>query len=313
MAWPAVGRLVGRESHFLTASEVRAVAGRPGTTLHRLLMDPADGRCIERSATGYAPDAAMRAQVLAADVTSRAPGSTVPGPWCDLDHVEEYLLGGRTDETNLQTLDRPWHVQKTLKFWDTVMDATRNVTWTSFWGKIYRTRAHDYRQYLTQAVPWPEETTFVPGQPDTGRRDADGSGPRGSGPGGSGPGGSGPDGPEQLTREEQRHLASLLVYAALAHRLPGDRLIAEDDEPGADVELLGLREAIVIRQTTRSGRRVDGARPGTPTPERLITHRPREVLDHPDWTTIDAPPEGGTDPVAASGGATGPDEDPPPF
>ena len=281
---PAVGRLLGRESRFLTAEEVRAIAGRPGTTLHRLLMDPADGRCLERSAAGYAPDAAMRAQILAADVTSRAPGSTVPAPWCDLDHVEEYLLGGPTSEQNLQSLDRPWHAVKTRKFWDAVMDATRNVTWESFWGKVYRTRAHDYRQYLTQAITLPDPgapAAVPPGEPPT--------------------------------LEEQRHLASLLVYAAIAQRRPGDRLIADDDEPGADVEFLGLREALLIRHTTRDGRRVDGPRPGTPTPERLITHPPREVLDHPDWTTIDDPPEDEAGGTAVPGGATDPDQDPPPF
>lgn len=282
---PGVARLLGRESRFLTAQEVRALAGRPGTTLYRILTDPADGRCIERSATGYAPDAAMRAQILAADVTSRAPGSTVPAAWCDLDHVQEYLLGGPTSELNLQSLDRPWHVTKTLKFWDAVMDATRNVTWESFWGRVYGTRAHDYRQYLTQAVGLPD-----PGQPAAAPPDQ----PRGEPIREAGPG---------LTPAEQRHLASLLVYAALAHRRPGDRLVADDDEPGADVEFLGLRQAILIRHTTHDGRRQDGPRPGTPTPERLITHDPRDVLDHPDWTTIDTPDH--DDPEAA------PEDNPP--
>ena len=103
--------------------------------------------------TRYAPDAAMRVQVRAADVFSRAPGSTVPATRADLDHVQEYLLGGPTSETNLQALDRPWHAMKTEKFWDAVMDATRNVTWESFWGRLYRTRPHDYRQYLSRPHP----------------------------------------------------------------------------------------------------------------------------------------------------------------
>lgn len=88
--------------------------------------------------------------------------------------------------------------------------------------------------------------------------------------------------------------------------------------PSADVELLGLREAILIRHTTRDGRRKDGPRPGTPTPERLITHDPRDVLDHPDWTTIDTPDQHEPDAVAEAvaedhAPTTDPDDQPPPF
>ncbi len=247
-----VARVLGRFSRFLSGAEVRRMAGRPGTTLYRLLTDPADGRCLERSLARYAPDAAMRAQLRAADVMSRAPGSTVPADRCDLDHVQEYLLGGPTSETNLQSADRPWHALKTEKFWDAVMDATRNVTWESFWGRLYRTRPHDYRQYLSR--PRPEDP---PGDPTA-----------------------------ELTAHEQRHLASLLVYAALAHRQPGDRLEAEDDDPDSDEAILGLREAMWIRHTAADGRRRTGPAPGTPTPEDLIARDPRTVLDHPAWTTL---------------------------
>lgn len=244
-----VGRVLGRFSRFLSGDEVRRMAGRPGTTLYRLLTDPADGRCLERSVARYAPDAAMRAQLRAADVMSRAPGSTVPADRCDLDHVQEYLLGGPTSETNLQSADRPWHALKTERFWDAVMDRTRNVTWESFWGRLYRTRPHDYRQYLSRLRP--------DDAPDPG-----------------------------LTADEQRHLASLLVYAALAHRQPGDRLEAADDDPDSDEAILGLREAIWIRHTATDGRRRTGPAPGTPTPETVISQDPRTVLDHPAWSTL---------------------------
>ncbi|RIK15363.1 MAG: hypothetical protein DCC50_08395, partial [Acidobacteria bacterium] len=62
------------------------------------------------------------------------------------------------------------------------------------------------------------------------------------------------------------------------------------------------------------GRRKDGPRPGTPTPERLITHDPRDVLDHPDWITIDTPDQHDPDAVAEDHApATDPDDQPPPF
>lgn len=253
-----VGEILGRYGRFLSAAEVRRIAGRPGTTIYRLLTDVADGRCLERSIAAYQPDAAMRAQLRAADVTSRAPGSTTAAAACQLDHVIEYLLAGPTGERNLQTLDVPFHALKTEKFWDAEMDASRNVTWTSFWGRIYRTRPHDYRQYFSRIVG-----ARPPG--------ADG-GPAGGGPS--------DDGRELLDR---RHLASLLVYSALAHRDPGARLEADDDDPEARPPLHGLRDAVVLRRTTASGRRTAGVRPGTPTPEELLAADPQVVLDAQDW------------------------------
>ena len=258
-----VGEILGRYGRFLSAAEVRRIAGRPGTTIYRLLTDVADGRCLERSIAAYQPDAAMRAQLRAADVTSRAPGSTTAAAACQLDHVIEYLLTGPTGELNLQTLDVPFHALKTEKFWDAEMDASRNVTWTSFWGRIYRTRPHDYRQYFSRIVG-----ARPPGADD---------GSSGGGPDGGGPS---DDGRELL---ERRHLASLLVYSALAHRDPGARLEADDDDPEAGPPLLGLRDAVVLRRTTASGRRTAGVRPGTPTPEELLATDPQVVLDAQDW------------------------------
>ncbi|GAA1166400.1 hypothetical protein GCM10009584_04170 [Ornithinimicrobium humiphilum] len=265
---PGVARVLATRSTFLTADEVRRIAGRPGTTIYRLLTDPADGRCLERSLTRYSPDRAMRAQLRAADVMSRAPGSTLPSGRCDLDHVEEYLLGGRTTESNLQSLDRTWHALKTEKFWDATMDESRNVTWESFWGRPHRTRVHDYRQYLGRVRP--HEDPSVPAA----ARSADV--PPGTG----------------LSPDERRHLASLLVYAALAHRDLGARLEADDDDPeaGSDHD---VRDAIWLRCTRPDGRRTTGPRPGTPSPETMRDLDPRAVLDSSDWTTLGTAADGG--------------------
>lgn len=258
-----MGQLLGRYGRYLSAAEVRRILGRPGTTIYRLLTDPADGRCVERSLTAYSPDAAMRAQLHAADVTSRAPGSTTPAVDCQLDHVLEYLLAGPTSEPNLQTLDVPFHALKTEKFWDAEMDASRNVTWTSFWGRIYRTRPYDYRQFFTWVL-----------------------GPEGDGsdPGGQSPGGKDPA-DDQLV--DERYLASLLVYAALARRGPGGRLEADDDDPDdntdSDASIERLRRALVLRHTSSNGRKVPGPRPGTPTPEDLLATDRQDVLDSGDW------------------------------
>lgn len=139
---------------YLTAEHTREVllgAGAEGTTVHRLLTDPVDGRCIERSVTTYRPDQAMIAQLRAVDGTCRAPGCTTPAASCDLDHERPYdhdlpSRGGPTSEVNLGHKDRPHHWGKTAGLWSTLMDAlTRKVTWTSLFGRCYTTDPRDHR------------------------------------------------------------------------------------------------------------------------------------------------------------------------
>ena len=335
-----VGRLLGRFTRFLTGTELRAMALAHGTVLSRILFDPADGRCLERTLDRYRPDEAMRALVRAADLTSRGPGSTVPAGHSQLDHVLEYLLhretttlsdgmaeaggtakvGGATTPRNLQALDIVWHAVKTAKFWRAVMDAeTRDVTWTSFFGRIYTTRPHDYRQYLATGRPHaPDDPDQTHDVDSSDRSDVnDSSDVSTSSEGGS-------QKLERLDIEQQRHLASLLVYAALAGRQRGDRLEAYDDDPDSDDELVSDSwKAIWVRRTRPSdGKKVGGAHPGTPTPRQIITTRARTVLEAEHWTDPFTQP-GARDaqgPGRANPGGTRPtwpdrrpDQTPPPF
>lgn len=248
--------MLGRESLFLPAGALRAAALAPGTTLSRVLFDPADGRCIERSVARYRPDRAMREQVLAADVHSRGIGSVTPARDCQLDHVLAYAAGGLTTETNLQALDTGWHWGKTAGEWAAAMEADRTVTWTSMFGRLYRTRSHDYRQYFSSGlVPSGEED-----QPDAGS--------------------------DALRTDDRRDLASFLVYAALSARRSTDRVAADDDDPDSDDELIGgPHAAIWLRHTRESdGRKVDGTRPGTPTPEQIVEVPPATILRSRHWT-----------------------------
>lgn len=287
-AWrpQGVGRVLGRYPVFLTRTEIQRIAGGPGVTLARLLVDPADGRCIERTRNPYVPDAAMRAQIRAADVTSRFPGSTGLVKEGDLDHVVPYLLGGPTSATNLQGIERnPAHALKTEGFWRAEMDRSRNVTWTSYFGRTYTTRPHDYLQYL-------ETRTAITGHEGAGSADA--QRPR------AGRGTGGRDGePRQSWRDvihdpveraryqlEERHLASLLVYAALTARRAGAPLYRVDDDPAADELIDDAHQTIWVRHTAEDGRRVDGPREGTPTPEQIIATDPQEILDARHWTDV---------------------------
>lgn len=129
-----VGRILGMAGAFITPEHARVLAMQAGTTLVRLLTDPADGRLVERSVTTYRPDADMRRQVRAADLRSRAPGSTRPAIWCDIDHEHPWTEGGPTSDTNLSCKDRRPHSFKTKGWWRTTLAPNRDVTWTTLAG-----------------------------------------------------------------------------------------------------------------------------------------------------------------------------------
>lgn len=126
----------------------------PGTTLSRLLVDPADGQLVERTITRYRPDADMRRQVIAADVHSRAPGSRVPAGAGELDHVIPFgAPGGVTGELNLQALNVRSHQFKTARAWSAAINHRRDVRWHTLLGQATTTRVHDYRAYLDRLAP----------------------------------------------------------------------------------------------------------------------------------------------------------------
>ncbi|QFG69426.1 HNH endonuclease [Ornithinimicrobium pratense] len=149
-----VGELIGSHPMFLTPGHARELVLLPGTTLHRLLTDPADGRLIERTITTYRPDTDLRRQVLAADLYSRAPGSRLTGQALQIDHVTPYATpGGTTTETNLAALDKRTHHQKTLGHWKITIGTRRDLTFTTLLNQHRSTRVHDYNQYLHTTHP----------------------------------------------------------------------------------------------------------------------------------------------------------------
>lgn len=233
---------------YLSAEEIRDLAASAGGVLHRLVTDPLDGRLIERTSTAYRPDAAMRAQVDAADRFCRAPGCRVPASKCEFDHETPHAEGGPTSELNGDLKHEPHHQMKTWRVWLTELDATRRVTWTTLFGRCYITRAFDYRT-LTQ--PWTPS-----------------------------------DGAESDASAQARErwtaaaggdvdLQDRLIYAALAHRERGDRLAGLDDYPDPeerenDGGWLHHQAPIQLRHRTRRGQRRKGAASDQPTPEEIL-------------------------------------------
>ena len=278
-----VGLVLGRHPAYLSPGQIRELALTPDTTLARLLTDPADGRLIERSIAAYRPDAAMRRQVLAADVFSRAPGTRQPGAVCELDHVTPWAPegpGGPTSETNLVALAKSPHQLKTLRRALAQINDLRDLTWTTLLGQRETTRVHDYRQH--GAGPGRVSTASRTGQPGDKGADRWATGQTASA------GTAAPDLAAALDRtapldaargdehsaqrddlDARRDLLNRAVYAALAHRGPGAFLTDADDHPGTG-EHGGPLSGWMWVTRTQSGRRRDGAAPDTPTTEAVL-------------------------------------------
>ncbi|GGK79079.1 HNH endonuclease signature motif containing protein [Ornithinimicrobium pekingense] len=313
----SMGMVTGAFAHFLTPDAVRELALTPGTTLHRLLMDPADGRCVERSIAAYAPDAAMRAQVHAADVTCRAPGCVQHAPYTQLDHVTPHGAGGPTSETNLQDLHSRHHDGKTHGGWEAVMAPNRDVTWTSLLGRIYRTRAHDYRQYSSlfraavERVHQDVEQALADDAAARARARAEGridDGLDGRG-----------ERRQRASMTRQVALADAVdraVYRALTYRGAARPLRAGDDHPDTDTDpaFLGW-DSLSLTHVTATGERRHGPNPDV-------------VRDERDQQEAAAAAGDATNPMGAAGPAAGerpqaathdtgwrhrPDDEPPPF
>lgn len=243
---------------FITGEHAREIALTPGTVLHRLVTDPVTGHALERSLATYAPDAQMRALVQAADRLCRAPGCTVPATQCDLDHVIEHPEGP-TSGTNLAADHRGDHAPKTNRWWTCVMDETRRLTWTTLFGRVYRTMPYDYRGYSGSAGGRPDPTRSLQGAVLS------------------------PDVQDQA------------LYAALAHRAPGSPLESRDDDPDAAAQgwaspaELARSGLIGVRHRASGGRKVVGPPHGQPTPEEILSPSRRE-LDSAVAHDDDAPP-----------------------
>lgn len=166
-----VAEVTGTHPHFLTGAQVRELALQPGSAMYRLLTDPVSGRCLERTTDAYRFDKAMRDQIAAADLICRAPGCHAPARACEFDHVQEYgTPAGVTAEANGALLHGHHHQRKTDKAWDAVLNARRDLTWTTLLGRVYVTKAHDYRQYtrlLNDATSRLRDTAVMDHTPDS--------------------------------------------------------------------------------------------------------------------------------------------------
>ena len=109
----------------------------------RVLTHPFTGARLAMDRTTYTPPADLARWVRIRDGRSRFPGSTRPAHLCDIDHAREWQHGGKTDYTNLITLDRPTHNLKSAGLLRQELLDTGIVGWNEAWGRYFEDPPND--------------------------------------------------------------------------------------------------------------------------------------------------------------------------
>ncbi|GAB3098472.1 DUF222 domain-containing protein [Isoptericola nanjingensis] len=107
----------------IPADMARALASDPDAVWQRLFTDPGSGVLTDLSSRSYRPSVALRAAVVARDVTCTFPGCRVSAASSDLDHVDPYDPASDAAQThgdNLHVLCRTHHRAKTVGGWQVV-------------------------------------------------------------------------------------------------------------------------------------------------------------------------------------------------
>lgn len=104
----------------------------------RWTVDGGTRRLLDLGADRYRPGARLARHVAAEHGVCGFPGCNRAAEHCDLDHVVEHRVGGKTTRINLGPLCRQHHNAKTHGGWLLTYDDDTGVkTWTSPLGKTY--------------------------------------------------------------------------------------------------------------------------------------------------------------------------------
>ncbi|MFC7877125.1 DUF222 domain-containing protein, partial [Isoptericola sp. NPDC057391] len=154
----------------IPAAMARALASDPDAVWQRLFTDPESGVLTDLTSRSYRPSPALRAAVVARDVTCTFPGCRVPAATSDLDHVEPFDPTSGAPQThgdNLHALCRTHHRAKTVGGWRVARDPVAGTTtWTAPSG----------HRFSRDSVPQDPRVAAGP-RADRPRRDRDGPPP----------------------------------------------------------------------------------------------------------------------------------------
>jgi hypothetical protein len=112
----------------------------PAVRLHlrTLVVDDPSGRAIDLGRTRYEVSEPLRRWITARDRTCRFPGCRRRATACQIDHIQPWDHGGRTNAANLHALCVRHHQLKTHTGWQVTRDDPTGITtWTSPLGRHY--------------------------------------------------------------------------------------------------------------------------------------------------------------------------------
>ena len=109
------------------------------------------------------PGAALEAWIRSRDQTCRFPGCDRPAMRADIDHTDDWLIGGLTEAPNLGALCEPHHLLKhdPDTGWSVVQPTPGCFLWTSPTGTRHRVEPDRYRD-LADPLPPAEGPTSIP-------------------------------------------------------------------------------------------------------------------------------------------------------
>lgn len=114
----------------------KSLAGA-ATSMVRVMTDPITGVRLAMDRKVYAPPSDLARWVRIRDGRTRFPGKNTPAHLSDIDHAREWQHLGKTEDSNLITLDRPSHTAKTAGLYgDEILD-TGVVRITDPWDRVF--------------------------------------------------------------------------------------------------------------------------------------------------------------------------------
>jgi Domain of unknown function (DUF222) len=155
---PAVGVVVGldamlgRNDH---PAEIPGVGPVPadvarwliadGAPIRRLLIEPTTGHLLDYGQSTYLVPPRLADVLIAKNVMSASPHSTVDARMADMEHNLPHDQGGPTNPINVTPVDRRWHRAKTHGNWTYEKQPDGIIVWTSPNGLTCQIEPHDYR------------------------------------------------------------------------------------------------------------------------------------------------------------------------
>jgi hypothetical protein len=133
---PGVGPLPADAARWLLAD---------GAPMRRLVIDPMTGHLLDYGKNTYTVPPDLADYLIAKNVTSASPHSSVDARLADMEHNIPHDKGGPTNPINTTPVDRRWHRAKTHADWTYVKQRDGTVIWTSPTGLTCQIDPYDYR------------------------------------------------------------------------------------------------------------------------------------------------------------------------